>query len=71
MLGVVMPLSFRRPSPSPVLLVLYACSTLGLGLGLVGVVVSGAIRFWWAGLVIVGISGIALSLVRWRSRRSG
>lgn len=63
-----MPLPFRWPAP--VLLVLYACSAIGLGLAAVGVLVDGAIRLWWAGLVIVAVSGIATQIVRWRSRRS-
>lgn len=59
---------FRRPSP--VLLVLYGCSAVGLGLAAVGVLVDGAIRFWWVGLVICAVSGIATQIVRWRSRRA-
>ena len=66
--GWVLPLPFRRPTP--VLLTLYACSALGLVLAAVGVLVDGAIRLWWTGLVIVAASGVATQIVRWRSRGS-
>lgn len=66
--GWVVPLPFR--CPSTVLLVLYGCSAVGLGLALVGVLVDGAIRLWWAGFVVVALSGIATQFVRWRSRRA-
>lgn len=59
---------FRRPAP--VLLVLYGCSAVGFGLAVIGVLVDGAIRFWWAGFVICAVSGVATQIVRWRSRGS-